>query len=451
MKFKTINPYNNRPIEDFDTYTDEKIADMLYISSQAFISWKSKSYSDRAELFFKLSDILRTRQQAFADTISKEMGKPIKEAKAEIMKCAWVCDYYAQHAAKFMAEEEVKTDASKSYIVYEPLGIVLGIMPWNFPFWQVFRFAAPALMAGNTVVLKPATSTIRAGLVIEYIFLTAGFPRGTFQTIIADNEQIRQMIGSPYIQGVALTGSERAGIAVASAAGANIKKTVLELGGSDPFIVFADADLKEAAKIGVQSRMINGGQSCVAAKRFLVEESILDKFVEFAKQEMEKLVVGDPLDEKTDVGPMARLDLAEKLHEQVQKSIKKGAKLVMGGEQRGSFYMPTILTEAKYGMPIFDEETFGPIMAISSFKTEEEAIRLANSTDFGLAATVFTQNIQRAERMSRALEVGSVYVNALAKSDPRMPFGGTKKSGYGRELYIHGIREFTNVKTVYIA
>jgi succinate-semialdehyde dehydrogenase/glutarate-semialdehyde dehydrogenase len=450
MKFKTINPYNNRPIEDFDAYPDEKIADMLYISSQAFTTWKSKSFSERSDLFFKLSDILRTRQQAFADTISKEMGKPIKEARAEVLKCAWVCDYYAQHAAKFLGEEEVKTDASKSFITYEPLGTVLGIMPWNFPFWQVFRFAAPALMAGNAVVLKPAASTIRAGLVIEYIFLTAGFPRGTFQTIIADNEQIRQMIGSPFIQGVALTGSERAGIAVASAAGAHIKKTVLELGGSDPFIVFADSDVKEAAKVAVQSRMVNGGQSCIAAKRFLVEESILDSFVNFAKQNMEKYIVGDPLDEKTDVGPMARLDLAEKLHEQVLKSIKKGAKLVRGGEHRGSFYMPTILTEVSMGMPIFDEETFGPVMAISSFKTEDEAIRLANATDFGLSATVFTQDANRIERLIKSLEVGAVYVNTMAKSDPRIPFGGTKKSGYGRELYMQGIREFTNIKAVYI-
>ncbi|MCU0391254.1 MAG: NAD-dependent succinate-semialdehyde dehydrogenase [Thermoflexibacter sp.] len=450
MKFKTINPYNNRPIEDFDVYPDEKIADMLYISSQAFTTWKSKSFSERSDLFFKLSDILRTRQQAFADTISKEMGKPIKEARAEVLKCAWVCDYYAQHAAKFLGEEEVKTDASKSFITYEPLGTVLGIMPWNFPFWQVFRFAAPALMAGNAVVLKPAASTIRAGLVIEYIFLTAGFPRGTFQTIIADNEQIRQMIGSPFIQGVALTGSERAGIAVASAAGAHIKKTVLELGGSDPFIVFADSDVKEAAKVAVQSRMVNGGQSCIAAKRFLVEESILDSFVNFAKQNMEKYIVGDPLDEKTDVGPMARLDLAEKLHEQVLKSIKKGAKLVRGGEHRGSFYMPTILTEVSMGMPIFDEETFGPVMAISSFKSEDEAIRLANATDFGLSATVFTQDANRIERLIKSLEVGAVYVNTMAKSDPRIPFGGTKKSGYGRELYMQGIREFTNIKAVYI-
>jgi succinate-semialdehyde dehydrogenase/glutarate-semialdehyde dehydrogenase len=450
MKFKTINPYNNRPIEEFDTFADEKIADMLYISSQAFATWKSKSYAERGEAFFKLSDILRTRQQAFADTISKEMGKPIKEAKSEIMKCAWVCDYYAQHADKFLIDEDIKTDASKSFISYEPMGTILGIMPWNFPFWQVFRFAAPALMAGNTVVLKPATSTIRTGLVIEYIFLTAGFPRGAFQTIIADNEQIRQIIGSPFIQGVALTGSERAGIAVASAAGTHIKKTVLELGGSDPFIVFADADLPQAARTAVQSRMINGGQSCIAAKRFLVEESVLDKFVEFAKQAMERLIVGDPLDEKTDVGPMARLDLAEKIHEQVQKSIKKGAKLIMGGEHRGSFYQPTILIGVKAGMAIFDEETFGPIMAISSFTTENEALKLANATDFGLSATVFTQDLSKAERLIKQLEVGAVYVNTLAKSDPRMPFGGTKKSGYGRELYAQGIREFTNIKTVYI-
>jgi succinate-semialdehyde dehydrogenase / glutarate-semialdehyde dehydrogenase len=450
MKFKTINPYNNRPIEEFEAFSDEKIADMLFISSQAFSSWKLKKYTERAEMFFKLSDILRTRQLAFADTISKEMGKPIKEAKAEIMKCAWVCDYYAQHADKFLADEEVKTDAQKSYITHEPMGTILGIMPWNFPFWQVFRFAAPTLMAGNTVVLKPAASTIRSGLVIEYIFLTAGFPRGTFQTIIADNEQIRQMIGSPFINGVALTGSERAGIAVASAAGAHIKKTVLELGGSDPFLVFADCDLKDAARIAVQSRMVNGGQSCIAAKRFLVEESILDRFVELAKQNVEKLVVGDPLDEKTDIGPMARLDAAERLHEQVEKSKKKGARVVMGGDYKNCFYSPTIMTNVKVGMPIFDEETFGPVMAITSFKTEEEAIKLANVTDFGLSATIFTQDLHKAERVSKQLEVGAVFINTMAKSDPRMPFGGTKKSGYGRELYTQGIKEFTNLKTVSI-
>lgn len=450
MRFKTINPYNNRQVEDFETFADEKIADMLYISSQAFASWKSKTYSERAELFFKLSDILRTRQVAFADTISKEMGKPIKEAKAEVMKCAWVCDYYAQHADKFLADEEVKTDASKSLITYEPMGTILGVMPWNFPFWQVFRFAAPTIMAGNTVVLKPATNTIRTGLVIEYIFLTAGFPRGTFQTIVADNEQIRLLIGSPFIQGIALTGSEKAGMAVASAAGANIKKTVLELGGSDAFIVLEDADLVEAAQVAVQSRMVNAGQSCIAAKRFLIDASVADRFIDLARQNMAKLVMGDPLDEKTEVGPMARLDLAEKLQEQVTKSMKKGAKLVMGGEHNGCFYMPTILTEVTTEMPIFEEETFGPVMAITTFKTEKEAIMLANQTEFGLSATIFTKNINKAEQLSKQLEVGAVFVNTMAKSDPRMPFGGTKKSGYGRELYAHGIREFTNIKSVYI-
>jgi len=450
MKFKTVNPYNNRHIEDFDSFSDEKIANMLYISAQAFTIWKAKTYTERAEIFFKLSDILRSRQMAFADTISKEMGKPIKEAKAEIMKCAWVCDYYAQHADKFLADEEVKTDASKSFITYEPMGTILGVMPWNFPFWQVFRFAAPTLMAGNTVVLKPAASTLRTGLVIEYIFLTAGFPRGAFQTIIADNEQVRQMIGSPFIQGVALTGSEKAGIAVASAAGAHIKKTVLELGGSDAFIVLADADVREAAKIAVQSRMINAGQSCIAAKRFLIHESIADKFIDLARQNMAKLIVGDPLDEKTDVGPMARLDLAEKLQEQVEKSMKKGAKLVMGGEHQGCFYLPTILTEVTAEMPVFEEETFGPVMAITTFKTEKEAISLANQSEFGLSATIFTQDTGKAEQLSKLLEVGAVFINTMAKSDPRIPFGGTKKSGYGRELYVNGIREFTNIKAVYI-
>ncbi len=451
MKFKTINPYNNRPIEEFETFSDEKIADMLYISSQAFTTWKSKTYNERAEVFFKLSDILRTRQLAFADTISKEMGKPIKEAKAEIMKCAWVCDYYAQHADKFLADEEVKTDAVKSLITYEPMGTILGIMPWNFPFWQVFRFAAPALMAGNTVVLKPAANTTRTGLVIEYIFLTAGFPRGAFQTIIADNDQIRQVIGSPFVHGISLTGSEKAGAAVASVAGANIKKTILELGGSDAFIVFADAaDLQEAARIAVQSRMVNAGQSCIAAKRFLVEDKVAERFIDLAKQYMTKLVVGDPLDEKTDVGPMARLDLAEKLHQQVEKSMKQGAKLVLGGELRESFYMPTILTEVKEEMSVFEEETFGPVMAITIFKTEDEAVSLANQTEFGLSATIFTQDIKKAERLSKRLEVGTVYINTLAKSDPRLPFGGTKKSGYGRELHAQGIKEFTNTKTIYI-
>ncbi|TAH19948.1 MAG: NAD-dependent succinate-semialdehyde dehydrogenase [Cytophagales bacterium] len=450
MKFKTINPYNNRQIEDFETFSDEKIADMLYISSQAFITWKSKTYNERAEIFFKLSDILRTRQAAFADTVSKEMGKPIKEAKAEIMKCAWVCDYYAQHADKFLADEEVKTDASKSLITYEPMGTILGVMPWNFPFWQVFRFAAPVIMAGNTVVLKPAANTIRTGLVIEYIFITAGFPRGTFQTIIADNEQIRQIIGSPFIQGVALTGSEKAGMAVASAAGANIKKTVLELGGSDAFIVLADADITEAAKVAVQSRMVNAGQSCIAAKRFLIDESVADRFIDLARQNMAKLVMGDPLDERTDVGPMARLDLAKKLQEQVTKSLKKGAKLVMGGEHNDCFYMPTILTEVTADMPIFEEETFGPVMAITTFNSEKEAVMLANQTEFGLSATIFTKNISKAEQLSKQLEVGAVFINTMAKSDPRIPFGGTKKSGYGRELYAQGIREFTNIKSVYI-
>ncbi len=451
MRFATFNPFNGRVIEEFEHHTDDHVIDLLSQSSQVFPHWRNTPLAFRGELFLKLADLLRNRTEGYAEAIVREMGKPIREARAEIGKCAWVCEYYAQNAEKFLANEPLASDASKSYLTYEPLGTVLAIMPWNFPFWQVFRFAAPALMAGNVALLKPAPNTTRCGLAIEELFRAAGFPPTVFQTLLADNDQVRHMIGSTFVQAVTLTGSERAGISVASAAGANIKKTVLELGGSDPFIVLEDADLAEAAKIAVQSRMINAGQSCIAAKRFIVSEKIVDKFVSLCKTAIERLVVGDPQDNRTEIGPLARPDLVEQLRIQVERSIRKGAQLVTGGTLEGNFYAPTLLANVKPGMPAFDQEMFGPVMAVSSFKTEEEAIELANQSDFGLGASLWTQQPEKAQKIIPQLEVGGVFVNAMVKSDPRLPFGGIKKSGYGRELSALGIREFCNIKTVYIA
>jgi succinate-semialdehyde dehydrogenase / glutarate-semialdehyde dehydrogenase len=451
MRFATINPYNGRVIEEFEHHSDDKIIGLLTQSAQSFRFWRQTPLAQRAELFLKLADLLRNRLEGYAEAIVREMGKPIREARAEITKCAWVCEYYAQNAEKFLTPEPMPSDAGRSYLAYEPLGTVLAIMPWNFPFWQTFRFAAPALMAGNVALLKPAPNTTRCGLAIEELFRAAGFPTHAFQTVLADYAQVRHLIGSDYVQAVTLTGSERAGISVASAAGANIKKTVLELGGSDPFIVLDDADLNEAVKVAVASRMVNSGQSCIAAKRFIVSDRVVDKFIAQSKMALERLVMGDPQDSRTEIGPLARPDLVEQLRIQVELSVRKGAELVTGGTIDGNFYAPTLLANVRPGMPAFDQELFGPVMAVTAFQAEEEAIELANQSDFGLAASLWSQSPDRAARLVGQIEAGAVFVNAMVKSDPRLPFGGIKKSGYGRELSAQGIREFCNLKTVYIA
>jgi succinate-semialdehyde dehydrogenase / glutarate-semialdehyde dehydrogenase len=449
MTFFTVDPFTQRPIEEFAPLTDDALIECLSRASAAFLGWRATPVERRAELCQRLADLLRSRTEGYAGQITREMGKPIREARAEIVKCAWVCDYYAQNAPKFLADVPVNADGERSWLRSEPLGTVLGIMPWNFPFWQTFRFAAPALMAGNVVLLKPAPNTTRCGLALAQLLETAGFPPGVFQTIVADNEQIRHVIGSPYVQAVTLTGSERAGVAVASTAGASLKKTVLELGGSDPFIVLADADVNRAAEVAVQARMVNAGQSCVAAKRFIVHQAVADKFLHLCQAAMERLVMGDPTLDTTDLGPLARPDLVEKIYQQVQRSLQKGATLVLGHQPSGNFYPPTLLTQVRPGMPVFDEETFGPVMAVSVVPTDEAALELANASDYGLGASLWTQDPAKAEKMAAQLAVGMVFVNAMVKSDPRLPFGGIKKSGYGRELSHHGLAEFTNLKTIF--
>ena len=383
-----------------------------------------------------------------------EMGKPVAQGEAEVDKCAWVCEYYADHAEAFLAEQPRETDASRSYVRFDPLGPVLAVMPWNFPFWQVFRFAAPALMAGNAGVLKHASNVPRCALAIEEIFREAGFPRGLFATALVGSSAVAALIADPRIVAVTLTGSDSAGSKIAEQAGRVLKKTVLELGGSDPFIVLADADLAAAARTAADARLVNSGQSCIAAKRFIVVEAVADQFLERFLAELRSRRMGDPLARETQVGPQARGDLRDSLHKQVEESVKRGAKLLLGGEipaGKGAFYPPTLLTAVDKGMPAFDEETFGPVAAVIRAKDEADAVRLANDSAFGLGASLWTRDRARAERMAKQIEAGAVFVNALVKSDPRLPFGGIKRSGYGRELSEYGIREFVNIKSVWIA
>ena len=385
--------------------------------------------------------------------MAQEMGKPLKQGVAEAEKCAFGCDYFADAAEAHLAPEAIKTDASKSYIAFEPLGVILAVMPWNFPLWQVFRFAAPALMAGNVGVLKHASNVPGCALIIEEIFAQAGFPAGTFRTLLIGSSQVKAIIEHPLVRAVTLTGSTPAGKAVAAQAGAVVKKAVLELGGSDPYIVLEDADLDYAVQTCAASRLINSGQSCVNAKRFIVVRPLAAAFTERLVAVMRAKKVGDPMAEDTDVGPQARADLRDDLHKQVRESVARGATVLLGGEipaGKGSYYPPTVLTNVRPGMPAYDEELFGPVASIIEAKDEQDAVRIANDSIFGLGAAVFTKDAARGERLARDLEAGCTFVNALVASDPRLPFGGIKESGYGRELGSYGIKEFVNIRMVYI-
>ncbi|MBP1753516.1 MAG: succinate-semialdehyde dehydrogenase, partial [Geobacteraceae bacterium] len=382
-----------------------------------------------------------------------EMGKPVCGGRAEIEKCAWVCDFYAERAERMLSDEPAESDGSRAYVAFRPLGVILAVMPWNFPFWQVFRFASPSLMAGNTAVLKHSSNVPRCALTVEDVFRKAGFPTDVFRTLMISSRQVTSVIENEKIRGVTLTGSDHAGRQVAATSGRLLKKTVIELGGSDPFIVLADADLDEAAHAGARARCYNSGQSCVAAKRFIVQDSIHDAFMARFKKSMAGLVVGDPLLEETQVGPQAREDLIRELQEQVESSVAKGAKIVLGGTPlhgKGYFYPPTILSDVKPGMPAYHEELFGPVAAIIRVKDEEEAIAVGNDSPFGLGGSVWTADTKKGERLAARIEAGSVSVNGRVKSDPRLPFGGIKNSGYGRELSHYGIREFVNIQTVWI-
>jgi len=454
MSIQSINPATGEILESFKETSGQELDRILTGAHAAFLQWREVPFARRAQRMREAAQTLRTRRAEYARTMTLEMGKPIVQGEAEVDKCAWVCEYYADHAEAFLAEQPRETEASRSYVRFDPLGPVLAVMPWNFPFWQVFRFAAPALMAGNAGVLKHASNVPRCALAIEAVFREAGFPRGLFSTVLVGSSAVAALIANPRIVAVTLTGSDRAGSKVAEQAGRELKKTVLELGGSDPFIVLADADLAAAARTAAEARLINSGQSCIAAKRFIVVEPVADQFLDRFLDELRSRRMGDPLVRGTQVGPQARLDLRDSLHEQVAESVKRGAKLLLGGEVpagKGAFYPPTLLAAVDKGMPAFDEETFGPVAAVIRAKDAADAVRLANDSAFGLGASLWTQDRARAERMAAQIEAGSVFVNGVVKSDPSLPFGGIKRSGYGRELSEYGIREFVNIKSVWIA
>jgi succinate-semialdehyde dehydrogenase / glutarate-semialdehyde dehydrogenase len=450
MVLKSINPYTNQVIKEFEEFSDGQIEDRLMLAHKAFEKWRKTTFEYRKQLMLKAADQLSKNVETLGHVISSEMGKTIAEAKAEVKKCAWVCEHYANDAKVLLQKEAVATEAHLAFVQYEPLGTILGIMPWNFPFWQVFRFAAPTLMAGNTVLLKHASNVQLSAQAIEDVFEKAGFPKGTFQNLVISSGKVGKVIEHDVVKAVTLTGSEFAGSKVAELAGSRIKKTVLELGGSNAFIVLNDADIDKAVDIGIGARMQNAGQSCIAAKRFIIHEKISQEFMEKFSKKINELTVGDPLDAHTDIGPLSSIEQAEKVAEQVRQSVEAGAQIIAGGYPEKALYPPTLLTGVKPGMPVFDEEVFGPVAPIIIAKNTEEAIKLSNRSDFGLGVSLFTNDLEKAEQLIPEFEDGAVFVNALVKSDPRLPFGGTKHSGYGRELAVNGIREFVNVKTVYI-
>ena len=451
---ESINPATGKVIQTYNDMTPEQVVAILEDVHAAFLSWRRTSFSERGRFMKNAAEILRAKKEEYGRLMAEEMGKPVAQGRAEADKCAWVCDFYADHAEAFLADETVATDASRSFVTFEPLGVVLAVMPWNFPFWQVFRFAAPGLMAGNTGVLKHASNVSGCALAIEQVFRDAGFPANVFRTLLIGSAAVGSVIENPHVRAVTLTGSTPAGKSVAGKAGAVLKKTVLELGGSDPYLILEDADLELAVETCVTSRLINAGQSCIAAKRFIVVEPVRKEFERRFVTKMATKKMGDPLQEGIDLGPQAREDLRNELHKQVVKSVEKGASLLLGGtipDYEGAFYPPTVLTDVRKGMPAYDEELFGPVAAIIPVKDEAEAIHVANDSEFGLGAAVFTRDLERGERIAaRDIEAGCCFVNAFVKSDPRLPFGGIKESGYGRELSVFGIREFVNTKTVYV-
>lgn len=451
---RSINPATNELICEYNEMTPGELSSVAQRSFAAFKNYSQTRFSFRAEKMKTTASLLLAQKEELAKLMTIEMGKPINQSRAELEKCASVCDYYAENAERFLKDELIKTEATKSFITFQPLGPVLAVMPWNFPFWQVFRFAAPNLMAGNTGILKHASNVTGCAFAIEKIFIEAGFPVDVFRTIVASSKLIAPVIADTNIRAVTLTGSVQAGRAVASAAGNALKKTVLELGGSDAYLVLEDADLEKAADICVTSRLINGGQSCIAAKRFVIVKSVYQKFEDFFIKIMKSKKMGDPFDEKNHLGPQANIQLRNELHQQVFDSVSKGAKILLGGiipESPGAFYPPTVLANVKPGMPAYEDELFGPAAALIKVKDEDEGIEVANATSFGLGAAVFTSDVNRGERIAREkLEAGCCIVNDFVKSDPRLPFGGVKDSGYGRELSYIGIREFVNTKSVYV-
>lgn len=454
MPILSINPFTGQTLQAFPAWPDDTIKTTLSQVNTAQACWAVLDVEQRSVYLRNLAQVFRQRRDDYANLITDEMGKLLKEAQAEIDKCALGCDHYAEHAKTYLADEIIASDASRSVVVYQPLGTLLCIMPWNFPFWQLIRAAAPAMMAGNTVALKHASNVPRCALALEEAFREAGFPANTFRTLMITAAQTEIAIADPHIVAVTLTGSSAAGRKVAVIAGQHLKKCVLELGGSDPFIVLDDADLELTVPQAVTARFQNMGQSCIAAKRFILAEAIADDFIERFKSLVSQLRSGDPKEESTTIAPLARVDLRDHLHAQVEHSLAMGARLVTGGESmgtQGAYYAPTILDRVRPGMPAFDEELFGPVAAIVRVKSTEEAIQLANQTTFGLGGSIWTRDTARGEAVARQIQAGCIFVNGIVKSDPRLPFGGIKQSGFGRELSYHGIREFVNIKTVWVS
>lgn len=451
---KSINPSNGNLLNEFTEHSNQEVVEIIDAVDANWLEWKKTSFSYRGKLMHKAALVLLANKKEFAKTISLEMGKPLSESLAEVEKSAWVCKYYADEAENILSDEIIASDASKSFVSFEPIGIVLAVMPWNFPFWQFFRFAAPALMAGNAGVLKHASNVQGCAAAIETVFKEACFPENLIRNLVINSGQVEAVITNPKIKACTLTGSEFAGSSVAMTSGKVIKKVVLELGGADAFIVLKDANLEKAAKVAVQSRMLNNGQSCIAAKRFIIDSNILDEFLRLINIEIDKLKIGNPLNEGVQVGPLARADLREEIHYQVEQTLKQGATLLRGGkfiEGDGYFYEPTIITNLKPGMNLYDEESFGPVFSVFTFSTEKEAIKIANDSEFGLGGSLWTSDLVNSEKLARQIESGGVFINGMTKSDPRLPFGGIKKSGYGRELSHYGIKEFVNIKTIWIA
>lgn len=454
MGIATINPSNGEVIKTFSALTNSEIEAKLDLAERAFSQYRRVAFADKANWLKKAADILERDRNMFAETITLEMGKTLKSAVAEVEKCALVCRYYADNAAQFLADVPATTDATKSFIKYQPLGIILAVMPWNFPFWQVFRFAAPALMAGNVGLLKHASNVPQSALAIESIFREAGLPEGVFQTLLIGANQVSSIIADDRVKAATLTGSEPAGASLAQLAGQNLKKVVLELGGSDPYIVLESANLENAVNTAVIARLLNNGQSCIAAKRFILAESIASEFTQRLVEKFAMLKIGDPMESDTDIGPLATPEILQDLDRQVQICLKEGATVLIGGkslsDRSGNFYAPTILTDFAPNSIAYTEEFFGPVALLFSVKGIDEAIELANRTPFGLGASAWTENTTEIDRLITDIDAGAVFINGLVKSDPRLPFGGIKRSGYGRELSIQGIHEFVNIKTVWI-
>ncbi len=453
MPVKSINPATGKEIQSFPELSREEIEKIVTKAGEAFKNWRNVAFPERGILMKKAAGILRAKSNIYGRLITQEMGKPLSQAIAEVEKCAVICDYYAENAEKILTREVVSTDASESYMQFEPLGVILAVMPWNYPFWQVFRFAVPALMAGNVALLKHASNVPLSALAIEEIFSQAGFPSGTFTTLLSGPQHVEEIISLPAIKGVTLTGSEAAGRQVAAISGRYLKKILLELGGSDPFIVLPDADLETAARAAIAARLINNGQSCIAAKRLIIVKSVYTDFEQKLVKLMRQVKVGDPIELQTELGPMAREDLRIELERQVKRSCENGAVILCGGQRingPGFYFQPTILANVHKGMPAYDEELFGPVAALIQVEDEEEAVNVANDTALGLGASIWTSDRKRAVILANKIESGMVFINGIVKSDPRLTFGGIKNSGYGRELADYGIKEFVNIKTVWI-